>query len=254
MWLTDLADACRKSGLNVIETAAWRTRGHGPMNGVRAIACHHTAGPATGEAPSLNVVRDGRPGLEGPLSHLVLGRSGAVYVIAAGLCWHTGATFHPDQGNAWAIGIEAEATGTSGWPAVQYQAYARLCRALADHYGLPLSRVLGHKEIASPLGRKIDPNFSMSDFRIAVSQAAPPVPPQHTSEDVMYIKCGDRVAILTGPFFVGLGTAGELASAEQAIARGATVQWVEEGTWDDLDARSHALYGHGLGIPVRVAP
>jgi hypothetical protein len=171
MWLTDLADAARKSGLNVIETAGWRTRGHAPQAAVRTIVCHHTAGPATGEAPSLNVVTVGRPGLPGPLSHLVLGRSGTVYVVAAGLCYHTGATFTADQSNANAIGIEAEATGVDPWPEQQYRAYARLCRALMDHYGLPLSRVLGHKEIAAPLGRKIDPNFSMPEFRLAVSQA-----------------------------------------------------------------------------------
>jgi hypothetical protein len=172
--LTELADIPRKAGLKVEEVPGWRTRGHGEMLAVRTIVCHHTAGPASGEAPSLGVVRDGRPGLEGPLSHYVLGRSGAVYVVAAGLCWHTGNTFSANQSNPYAIGIEAEATGTSNWPDMQYQAYAQLCRALMDHYGLPLSQVLGHKEVAAPLGRKIDPNFSMNDFRIAVSQAGGP--------------------------------------------------------------------------------
>lgn len=169
MFLTDLAQACRKSGLPVQEQSGWQNRGHGQMSGVRSIICHHTAGPATGEAPSLGVVTNGRPGLAGPLSHLVLGRSGTVYVVAAGLCSHTGNTFEVQQGNAWAIGIEAEATGVSAWPPVQYDAYTKLCRALIDHYGLPVGRVFGHKEIASPLGRKIDPNFPMDVFRAIVA-------------------------------------------------------------------------------------
>lgn len=168
--LTDLADACRKSGLPVVEQPGWRTRGHGQMSAVRSIICHHTAGPAAGELPSLTTVRDGRPGLAGPLAQLMLGRSGTVYVIAAGLCWHAGVVFSPPtQGNAYAIGIEAEATGTAPWPPAQYAAYARLCRALVDHYGLAVDRVLGHKEVASPRGRKVDPNFDCQQFRAAVS-------------------------------------------------------------------------------------
>ncbi len=40
--------------------------------------------------PSLGVIRDGRPGLKGPLSQLGLGRDGAYYVIAAGRAQHAG--------------------------------------------------------------------------------------------------------------------------------------------------------------------
>lgn len=170
--LTDLADAVRASGLPVVEEPGWQLRAHGPMLDVLAIICHHTAGPATGDAPSLGTVRDGRPDLRGPLAQLLLARSGTVHVVAAGLCWHTGATFQPWQANASAIGIEAEATGVDAWPPVQYDAYVRLCRALADHYGVPDDRVLGHKEIAAPAGRKIDPNFDMTAFRADLSRGA----------------------------------------------------------------------------------
>jgi hypothetical protein len=170
MLLTDLAEACRASGLPVTEVTGWPSRGRGQMSTVRTIVCHHTAGPATGEFPSLQVVRDGRPGLPGPLSHLGLGRSGRVYVIAAGLCSHTGRTFRPDQGNRFAIGIEAEGTGAAPWPGAQLDAYAALCAALTLHYGLGADRVLGHREIAAPAGRKIDPNFDMDGFRRSVAR------------------------------------------------------------------------------------
>lgn len=116
------------------------------------------------------VSNDGRPGLPGPLSHLGLGRSGRVYVIAAGLCSHTGRTFRPDHGNGFAIGIEAEGTGTAPWPAAQLDAYAALCAALTLHYGLGVGRVLGHKEIAAPAACKIDPNFDMDEFRRRVAR------------------------------------------------------------------------------------
>lgn len=67
MLLIDLADAGRQN------------RGHGQMSGVRAVVCHHTAGPPTGEAASLNYIRDRG------LAHLVLGSSGTVHVVAAGV-------------------------------------------------------------------------------------------------------------------------------------------------------------------------
>lgn len=173
--LTDLADVVRASGLRVVEEPGWRTRAHGPMAGVLAVVCHHTAGPRTGDAPSLATVRDGRPDLRGPLAQLLLARSGTVHVVAAGLSWHTGTTFQPWQGNASAIGIEAEATGRDPWPPAQYDAYVRLCRALADRYGVPLDRVVGHKEIARPAGRKSDPNFDMAAFRAAVTRTGAPM-------------------------------------------------------------------------------
>lgn len=169
--LTDLAEAARKSGLTVIEIPGWRTHGHAQMSGVRTIVAHHTATAASapGDYPSINVVRNGRTGLPGPLSQLGLGRDGTVYVIAAGLSYHAGKTHHRDQGNAYAIGIEAEHPGTGPWPKQQRDAYVRLCAALVDHYGLTVSRVQGHKEVAAPTGRKSDPNFDMDAFRADIT-------------------------------------------------------------------------------------
>lgn len=174
MLLTDLADACRKSGLTVLEVDGWQTRGHGDFLGINSIVCHHTAtsAKALGDYPSLRIVRDGRSDLPGPLSQLGLGRNGTVYVIAAGVAYHAGATFYPRQDNWHAIGIEAEADGLSGWPEAQMDAYARLVYALTEHYGIPLSNVQGHKEVARPLGRKIDPNFDMTEFRQRVANVS----------------------------------------------------------------------------------
>jgi len=156
----------------VVETQGWKSRGHGPFTAVETIVCHHTAGPATGNMPSLGVVKDGRPGLSGPLCNLGLARDGTVYVVAAGIAWHAGVVRSSAYQNTHAIGIEAEATGTGPWSSVQMDAYAKLCRALCDHYRIPISRVLGHKEVCSPPGRKIDPNFDMGAFRKRVTNAS----------------------------------------------------------------------------------
>lgn len=171
MYLTDLANAARKSGLKVVEVDGWRSRGHGDMTVVRTIVAHHTgtSAQAEGNYPSLRVVRDGTERLRGPLAQLGLGRDGTVYVIAAGLCYHAGVVRDRYYGNAYAIGIEAEHPGVGVWPAGQYAAYARLCAALCDHYDLEPGRVLGHKEVCDPPGRKVDPNFDMAAFRSEIT-------------------------------------------------------------------------------------
>lgn len=173
MYLTDLPDVLVRSGLDVVLEPGWSTRGHGPMRSVDTIVAHHTAGPPTGDHPSLGVVRDGRPGLKGPLSQLFLTRSGRVHVVAAGLCWHAGAVRDVAYSNGRAIGIEAEAAGVDNvpgdWPAVQMNAYARLCAALCFGYHLDPRDVLAHKEVCFPAGRKSDPNFGMGPFRDRVA-------------------------------------------------------------------------------------
>ena len=176
LMVTNLATILRNAGLNVVEVSGWTTRGHGQMTAVKSIIVHHTAGPATGDMPSLNFIRDGSSSLKGPLAQLGLGRTGTWYVIAAGLSYHAGVVTDSSlYSNANAIGIEAEGVGLpatdsghSNWPEVQWQSYVRGVRALKNAFGVPTDRVRGHKEVASPLGRKIDPNFSMNEFRGAL--------------------------------------------------------------------------------------
>ena len=183
MYLTDLAKVLRDAGLEVIEVPGWKTRGYrrlvgdtyrADLLGVSAIIAHHTATSQSepGNYPTLATVRDGRSDLPGPLAQLGLGRDGTWYVIAAGYANHTGKTFQPWQSNSYALGIEAEAAGTGDprdWPKVQMDSYARGVAALAKNYGVPVGRVLGHKEIAAPLGRKTDPSFNMPAFRTRVN-------------------------------------------------------------------------------------
>lgn len=178
-YLTDLAAVAAKTNLEVIEVSGWQTQGRGEMSDVRAVVCHHTATlNRTADMPSLDTLIKGRPDLSGPLAHFGLSRSGKVYVIAAGRCNHAGTVQNPSWGNSHSIGIEAEATGTDAtWPEVQMAAFAQLCRVLIDHFGLSVSAVLGHKEVADPPGRKIDPNFDMAAFRARISELGGPPPP-----------------------------------------------------------------------------
>lgn len=175
-YMTWLAAAAARTGYPVRVQPGWETRGHGGMIDPRGVLLHHTAGPASGEYPSLTVVTNGRPDLPGPLANLGLGRSGTIYVIAAGAAWHAGTGSWPniptDMGNQYMVGIEAESTGLGAgdWTAAQLDAYPKLCAELCRQIGAAPSMVAGHKEYCSPPGRKIDPTgIDMDAFRAVVA-------------------------------------------------------------------------------------
>lgn len=167
----------RRWGLKVEGHEGWRLRGR-PYNFYpRAIIAHHTASSRTsGNFGSEGVVVNGRPGLPGPLCQALLGRDGTVKMIAAGYANHAGyggpkAGIPENQGNTFAIGIEAENDGRGEpWSAAQLNAYYRLCAALLDWIGVKdVSKVIGHKEWTT---RKIDPGgINMTNFRANVQKA-----------------------------------------------------------------------------------
>lgn len=172
MYLTWLAEAARITGYPVVEVPGWQKRGHGGMAAAEGVVLHHTAGPATGDYPSLGVVRDGRPDLEGPLAHLGLGRTGTIYVIAAGLCWHAGTSRWAGftSLNSSFVGIEAESTGRGDWTPEQLDAYPRLVAALLGWMHRPADRACAHRECAIPAGRKPDPaGIDMKALRTTVT-------------------------------------------------------------------------------------
>ena len=76
--LTWLPTVLKNAGLKVAEVPGWPNRGVADMAAAKGVMCHHTAGPAGGNMPSLNVLVNGRPGLPGPLCQLGLGRADAV--------------------------------------------------------------------------------------------------------------------------------------------------------------------------------
>jgi N-acetylmuramoyl-L-alanine amidase/Putative peptidoglycan binding domain len=201
--LTWLAEVLEDSGLKVAEVPGWRTRGRGDMGPVKGVICHHTAGPAQGNMPSLGVVTNGRPDLAGPLAQLALGRDGTFYVVAAGRANHAGLGSWQGltAGNFNFIGIEAENTGvpTDDWPPVQMDAYARGVAAILTKIGAPGLMCAGHKEYALPKGRKTDPWFDMAPFRVQVEAfmsgaAKPELIPAADAKDRATLRRGARGA------------------------------------------------------------
>ena len=158
MFLTDLPDTLRRAGCRVEVDPGFATRGQGALAGVKAIVCHHTGSVS---ANTWKVVRDGREGLRGLLSQLVLERDGLWRVLGSGQAWHAGSGgpllgIPINSANSWTVGIEAVSAGTAkgDWTAAQLTEYPRGVAALCRRYGLTEQQVIFHKTWAP--GRKVD--------------------------------------------------------------------------------------------------
>lgn len=174
--LTWLPGVLAGAGLKVAEVPGWPNRGHGDVGTIEGVMCHHTAGSRSGNMPSLKVITEGRPGLEGPLSQLGLGRDGTFFVVAAGKASHAGGGDWQGirTGNRSFIGIEAENTGIKDpsdprfdpWPEAQIDAYQRGVAAILKRIGKPAGMACAHREYALPSGRKPDMHtIDMDGFR-----------------------------------------------------------------------------------------
>jgi N-acetyl-anhydromuramyl-L-alanine amidase AmpD len=181
----------------------------------------------------LGIVRDGRADVPGPLSQLGLGRSGKVYVIAAGRANHAGRGSFPGLlGNRDTVGIEAEHPGGSTpWDPAMYDAYVRLVAALKDRLEVPTSLVIGHKEWAPT--RKVDPTFDMDRFREHVGEIA--VEPELVAF-VRWLK--EQYEAADNPAFD--------TSVEKAIARGVYTQHTNDE--DAVTAAKLAVFLDRAGV------
>lgn len=188
MKLSNLATVLRAAGLTVVETDGWATRGYAgqDLTETAGVLWHHTATPsaryAADSAPTLGMCIGGRPDLAGPLCHIVLGRNGVAYLVAAGVANHAGkgsaVGIPADLGNHYLIGIEMESSGVEpwDWTAAQLAAAPRLGAALERSYlnHLPpeMRLQLGHLEYSSQ--GKIDPAGwpgGMDGLRVAINDA-----------------------------------------------------------------------------------
>lgn len=167
----DLVELLSAAGLTVEAASGWKQAGRANFAPV-GIMLHHTAGPKDGDAPSLKNLRDGRPGLTGPLCHMLLARSGKVHVFGANRCNHAGdgaqevlnlvKTDQPVVGNAvtnrykdvpglsgngYFYGIEVENTGVGeAYPAAQIQALGKICAAICQARGWSANRIVHHRQ------------------------------------------------------------------------------------------------------------
>lgn len=167
----DLAELLASAGVTVEAAAGWKSKGK-PNFTPLGIMLHHTAGPKGGDAPSLKLCMEGRPGLSGPLCHIVLARSGTAHVIAAKRTNHAGdgaaqvlervkkdepvtgnaaTNGYKDvaglSGNGYFYGIEVENTGTGEpYPEAQIDALGKICAAICQAHGWSSNRIIHHRQ------------------------------------------------------------------------------------------------------------
>jgi len=170
---TNLANRLRAAGLRVVECSGWQTRGSSDFYPKGSVN-HHTAGPASGATPSLNVCINGRSDLPGPLCNVFQSREpdgrDIAYVVAAGRANHAGSGgWKGLSGNSSVWGLEVEHTGTSALPQGRIDISAAIHRAM---FGGDASMVCQHKEWAPT--RKIDAatNVDGNDFRNRYASAS----------------------------------------------------------------------------------
>jgi hypothetical protein len=169
--LTWLAEVLRDAGCTVVEESGWKSRGRDGSFTPRGVMMHHDASPAGETSGGVDVIRDGRPGLAGPLAQLWLSFDGVWHVVAAGRANHAGeGQWHDcprDQGNSYFLGIETDHTTNEQWTAGQRSAALAGVAALCDRLGIRTRDGLAdwfcaHKEYAS--GRKPDPDPLDMDY------------------------------------------------------------------------------------------
>ena len=178
----------RPKDWKVVEVDGWQTRGKEPKDWLCQVFHHTASNRRAGNAPSLGICTNGRGGsapVPGPLCNAVVGRDGTWHVIASGAANHPGVSTIPHHGGIssgvkyYALGWECENDGIGEpWPRSQLASIETGEAAVADHLGwrLDTSEVFGHKEIARPKGRKIDPaGIDMDDHRRRVGARRPGV-------------------------------------------------------------------------------
>jgi N-acetylmuramoyl-L-alanine amidase len=106
-------------------------------------------------------------------SHYIVGKEGLIIecVNDEKRSWHSGYSSWKGKFNVndYSIGIEVlnNGDGKDNWTQSQYNSLAKLTAYLIKKYDIKLDNVIGHKDIALPLGRKIDPadNFDWNLFK-----------------------------------------------------------------------------------------
>jgi N-acetylmuramoyl-L-alanine amidase len=168
--LTWLADELRSAGLRVQGDEGWLERGRPWAFDPVGVLMHHTAFRATGAdpQPALATVRDGRPGLRGPLCHVLVARDGTCHVIYAGRANHAGEArpsgpVEGGDGNASYVGIEIDYAPQQPFSqrptAAQLDASVVAAAAIVARLGNGADHVRYHSETS--LAGKWDPGSTL---------------------------------------------------------------------------------------------
>jgi hypothetical protein len=202
-----------KAGVVVRPISGWEHRGATFAYVPVGIIDHHDASSRkSGEWGALGAVTTGFGTLPGPLSQFVTARClddiPKIAIVAAGRANHAGRGgprtmgglgVGSNAGNGILYGNEKanDGRGEPHTAAAHYAADAVFAAVLAECRGAGVDRLIGHKEWATPSGRKGDPEYSMDWRRTRVGAFAPvekpvtPIPPAVPKEPSRYSKVSE---------------------------------------------------------------
>ncbi|MBC7544541.1 MAG: N-acetylmuramoyl-L-alanine amidase [Candidatus Sericytochromatia bacterium] len=140
-------------------------------DGITCLVIHDTQTPGV---VSARIIANhfGNPRAEAS-AHFIIGKAGEIIqcVDESRRAWHVGPSLMDGvpKVNDYSIGIElvnAE-DGSDPFTEAQYRSLASLSAHLVSRYTIPIGRIIGHRDVAMPLGRKQDPadNFAWDRFR-----------------------------------------------------------------------------------------
>lgn len=163
-------------GDRLVVEDGWAGRGvGGTMGDIWGVMIHHTGN----RNESVDVIRDGRSDLAGPLSQCLIKPSGKCHLIAVGPCNHAGIGSYPgigvNNGNERLIGFECawptiNPDGTYNpnekWPDAQIATMRDATAGVLSFLKYDQTHTIGHKEWATrPPNVKWDPgNVDMEKF------------------------------------------------------------------------------------------
>jgi N-acetylmuramoyl-L-alanine amidase len=192
---TWLGDVLRDAGLTVRSYTGWETRGRNDFT-PRGIILHHTVTKPT--TPDLIIDKflatTGSSTTPAPLCNYSTNRDGSISLIAAGTANHGGTgRWLGVTGNKNFFGDEMKNLGTPAepWNPKQLESARIAAAAIMAHLGFDNAAfVCGHKEYATPAGRKSDPHtLDMNAIRLIVTA-------KMNGVDMAWEKPGDAVNTL----------------------------------------------------------
>lgn len=197
-----LADVLSDAGLTIHPYPGWETRGRPGGIDPKGYVLHHTVtSPTTADAIiDRRLAVTGRPDLPPPLCNISTNRDGSVSIIAAGRANHAGVgIWRGVSGNKHFIGDEMKNLANGGqnpktfepWSQVQLESARIAAGAILAYLGFTDAAMLcGHKEYATPLGRKRDPHtLDMNAERLLITA-------KMNGVDMAWAKPGDKVETL----------------------------------------------------------
>jgi hypothetical protein len=141
--IQNIVNELRRRGVTVHEWSGWQNRGNGTKDlDVKGIILHHTGSDYGSAYPEL--VSSSQPWAGGgALCNFAGNADGSLTVIAAGLTYHAGGGYGPNQGplapyannrNYYTVGLEIVYPGSQPMTSAQYETAVTLSRVVVDLY------------------------------------------------------------------------------------------------------------------------